>query len=497
MSFVSNEVEVSLTLEQIEEKIYETQLLKTCQMSENNHVHHFHDELDDPTEYYREQKGVNIEELFFDLVFVGAGGNITHGLRLDHLSWEDYFLYMGVILIFWKNFSVNRSIFDTSDLLDKFFAMWYGAGVAGLAVFSTSGLSGDTCGYFGDCCVFLSLLQILLDGRGFYGMNVAMGHDKRADHRENKSYNYMIFCIGVDFVKIIFWVAFGLTDDAKARRPILWFQFLFPMVIDGLSSVTFPRDAQIFTPVLHMNERFEAITLIMLGETILGVTPALTYATTSPLVITSILCSYFVMFLYKTFHYDVEEYGEQIHALYLGGFRRVIWMYFTILECVGIILLGSGCGELVDAVLKSEAKPAAAHHRMLSGGGGDKSWEQMVEKSIAMLCVGTAVALGANMFCRFSHGIEIGNFTGATTLWYVQQCTQFITIWIIVPLPFIMYAWEEEFPYVCAVLIIVILFGLDMLFFMDEMLENIYLKRVRDEIIAERSGNNNSNEPDV
>ena len=68
-----------------------------------------------------------------------------------------------------------------------------------------------------------------------------------------------------------------------------------------------------FTPVHHCNERFEAIILIMLGETILGITPSLTTENTSELVVTCVLCSYFIMFLYKTFHFDVEEYKVISH----------------------------------------------------------------------------------------------------------------------------------------------------------------------------------------
>ena len=76
--------------------------------------------------------------------------------------------------------------------------------------------------------------------------------------------------------------------------------------------------------------------------------------------------------------------------------------------------------------------------------------------------------------------MEFGCFQGAWVLWICQIGFQFVSICIIIPLPFI--KLEEDFlsehPWVRQLYITTILFILNLLFYLDEVLEYLHWKKI-------------------
>jgi low temperature requirement protein LtrA len=220
-----------------------------------------------------------------------------------------------------------------------------------------------------------------------------------------------------------------------------------------------------FNPnVHHFNERFEAIVLIMLGETILGIIPNLEEVKEDDLLfrrtIGCIIMGYAAMFLYKTFHFDVEAREGEAHAVYLGGIRKCIWIYATIMECVGILLFGASYGELIEGVMKFDDK-AIGH----------------IHKSNELMAVGMSVALGANLIARRAHKLVLEDFYYAWELYVAQNLFQVMAICLVAPL---CHMFSESFllehPYVRSLYICCILFALNVLFFIDEILQFKFLQ---------------------
>lgn len=485
---MSHDEEEDLYLTELEDEMQATRLVKSIHIFENNHVHHLHDEIDNPEEHYGEEKSITVSEIFFDLVFVSAGTDITHGLRKEHLTFEEYFLYIVVMLYFWKSFSMNQSLFNTGDLIDKFLSMVYAMFVIGATVWTTGGLDGDTVKYFGICCICVSATQLVLDLRAITGI---MNPKRTAPHRAEVLGSHIKLLILVDIIEILVFTIFTLWENTLARRIALWFLLFDNLAVDIIFVLVYEKKYHLHMSVSHIGERFEAIVLISLGETIVGITPMLTHENSTHDVVVCILLCYIFLFLYKIFHFDVEECEEEYHAVYYGGFRQVIWIYVSIIECAGVLMWGSSCGELIEALLLSQKEHSGHVEHGAAGGHEEKSWEEMLEMSIFLLSVGLCVSLSGNLISRFAHVVKVEHFAGALALWYAQIVVQAIAIVFIALIPTINkhHVWGnvEEKPWIHLIVIVVILFVLDVFFLLDEIIENRHLRKLHSKKLNEMS----------
>jgi len=173
-----------------------------------------------------------------------------------------------------------------------------------------------------------------------------------------------------------------------------------------------------------------------------------------------IIMSYAAMFLYKILHFDVEEREGKHHAVYLGGVRKFIWTYATIFECIAVILFGASWAELIVGVMENNER--AIDH---------------IHKSNHLIAVGMSIALATNMIARLAHENVIEEFKYAWELYIGQNVFQFIAICMVIPLRsmfseelLLEHPWVRGF-YICCILLL-----LNVLFFVDEVLNYQYLK---------------------
>merc|ERR1712034_233113 len=86
-----------------------------------------------------------------------------------------------------------------------------------------------------------------------------------------------------------------------------------------------------------------------------------------------------------------------------------------------------------------------------------------------------------NLISRLCHKIELEEFEYAWALWIVQNGFQLVAISLIILLPFLFSdALLLKSPWVCSIYVSSILFILNSLFFIDEILEHRYLKNLID-----------------
>lgn len=461
---MSDEYEsVDERIEEHNEKKDEVEFFKMCKLSENNHIHHFHKDLPNPKAFYTPHKFVSVTEIFFDLVFVGVAGNLAHGLRKDEQTWDGFFHYMIILLTFWKDYTLNQSLFSVGDFIDKCSAFFYGLGIIGCATTSFYGPLKVNGTAFGIIAIYVCICQLCLNLRGLYGMYHAINHTKKACHREEST----LFCMKMQLFKntgmIVLWMSFAIARGS--REGLIWINMIFPIIFDLAFAIYLKDIIFDFNPnIHHYNERFEAIVLIMLGETVLGIIPDIHEAEKGCVTRTigCIVMGYVTMFLYKIFHFDVEEYEGHTHAVYIGGIRKFMWTYAMIFECVGIVLFGASIGELIEGVMQEHAM-------------------KHIHKSNVMMAVGMSVALAGNMISRLCHKRELEEFEYAWELWLGQNVFQFVAICLIIPLPHLFSeALLSKVPWVRSIYVSAIIFILNCFFFVDEILEYRYLKNLID-----------------
>jgi len=465
MSDMSDEEgSVGKRIEEQSERMEEVEFFKICKLSEDNHIHNAHKNLPNPEAFYTPPKFVSVSEIFFDLVFVGVASNLAHGLRQGHQTWEGFFQYMIILLTFWKDFTLNQSLFSVGDFIDKCSAFFYGIGIIGCATMSFYGPLGDFGTAFGIVAIYVCICQLCLNSRGLYGMYHAIKHKNKSCHREEST----LFCMKMQLFKnagmTLFWIIFAC--DA-GRQGLIWVNMILPILFDFAIAIYLQDVIFDFNPnVHHYNERFEAIILIMLGETVLGIIPNIDECKEEGCkkrTIGTIVMGYVTLFLYKIFHFDVEEYEGHTHAVYIGRIHKFIWTYAMIFECVGIVLFGASIGELVEGIMEEE-------NSIFS-----------IRKSNVMMAAGMSVALAGNLISRLCHKIELEEFEYAWALWIVQNGFQLVAISLIIPLPFLFSdALLLKSPWVRSIYVSAILFILNSLFFIDEILEHRYLKNLID-----------------
>jgi len=443
--------------EEWEEKLEEVQLLKMPKLGEWD---------EDVVRF------VTVSEIFFDLVFVAACAKFTHGVRLGKFIWHDFFQYFLVTLLFWKFFTEYCSIWDSGDMMEKLSTLLYGGGVIGLCIFSDGGVDNDHATGFGWVCFYISCLQWLLLYRSCNGIYLRikqnpMGNTRyhQIESKEHAQKNLQLVCIILFGVYSACFGGEGVGQQLT-RRIIMWVIIAIKIIGELTLQAMYEEEAHRKYHVHHLCERFEAITLILLGETCLGITPD----PPSHSQAFEFLClAYVIMFFYKIFRFDVEEYEGPDHAIFAGGFYKCFWTYFTILEGLGIACIGGGLGQIIEkAMANFEAEGPGRRLEEINGPVG-----------IQMFFVGTSLALFSNFFSRFFHNPEVEDFDGAVCLYWVQLALLFVcsSLWACL----CTFLWDIN-DFDCAIpsmwVYAAILFFLNILFYMDEILQYRYIVRV-------------------
>ena len=71
----------------------------------------------------------------------------------------------------------------------------------------------------------------------------------------------------------------------------------------------------------------EAFTLIVLGETMFGITKSPPSAENQTTFYSVVILGFLSLFLIKVYHFDVEEYHPEIHALGKSYWNKISWIY--------------------------------------------------------------------------------------------------------------------------------------------------------------------------
>jgi len=355
-------------------------------------------------------KGVSVSELFFDLVFVTAVSAINDDLREEELSFENYFQYFLVIWFFWKEITLYGSLLASDDLWHKVYFGAFGLGIVSLAIHCQGGWenSGNAIRFAATSSYMSFILCFALTRAYMHLKNPRRPQgDAHMQKREEVAMKFLKYRAGFLFLSGVLWLLCTLFTSNAHRHWMYWICFLVFPFSECLKAFVMDRNQHLHPDIHHFNERMEAFTLIVLGETMFGITKSPPNAENQTTFYSVVILGFLSLFLIKVYHFDVEEYHPEIHALGKSYWNKISWIYSNGLEGLGMALVGAGVAELNETGMEGKTLPGMCRAH----------W---------MLAIGLFLNLFFGLGSRLSHSADIEQFDWADELWYAQQVTQFV-----------------------------------------------------------------------
>lgn len=294
-------------------------------------------------------------ELFFDLVFVAAVGQLANALTSEPTTVR-FFEFLGLFVPVWwawMGFTFYANRFDTDDLLYRLLTLVAMFGVAVVATTVPSVFRGDTV-LFPSAYVAVRLVLLVLYAR-------ASRHVREARALARTFLVAFGFAVAVWLVSLAFpapwsYVLWGLALAVELGTPIPAWRLLRDVPIH-------PR---------HIPERFGLLTLIVLGESVLavvlGVSKVSWVAGSTAVAAAGFLVAASIWWIYFDF---LDEEAITARGL-VGGLTYTYVHYFVV---AGLAALGAG--------VKLAVLAAGGEHRY-----DDTGW--IVSAGLALAMIGLA-----------------------------------------------------------------------------------------------------------
>ena len=269
-----------------------------------------------------EQRRATWLELFFDLVFVAAVGQLANSLSADPTP-EHFFEFVGVfapVWWAWMGFTFYANRFDTDDVLYRLLLLAAMFGVAVLATTLPSVFDGATEG-FPVAYVAVRVVLLVLYAR-------AARHVAEARALAGSF-------LGAFSVAVVIWLV-SLAFDAPWAY-LLWGIALTIELVAPIPAWRLLREAPVDRR--HLPERFGLLTLIVLGESVLavvlGVSKVSWDARSAAAAATGFLVAASIWWIY----FDFLDEGALTARGIFGGLTYTYMNYFVV---VGLATLGVG-----------------------------------------------------------------------------------------------------------------------------------------------------------
>jgi len=261
-------------------------------------------------------------ELFFDLVFVAAVGQLANALSVAPTTGR-FFEFLGVFVPVWwawMGFTYYANRFDTDDLVYRLLTLLAMFGVAAVATTVPSVFDGGTIA-FPIAYVAVRLVLLALYAR-------AARHVREA----RPLARWFLTAFGV---AVLIWLA-----SLAVPRPwayVVWGVALTIELATPIRGWRLVRDAPIHPR--HIPERFGLLTLIVLGESVLAVVLGVSKASwvmgSAGAAVAAFLVAASLWWIYFDF---VDEGAISARGIF-GGLTYTYMHYFVV---VGLAALGAG-----------------------------------------------------------------------------------------------------------------------------------------------------------
>ncbi|KAG0274897.1 hypothetical protein BGZ95_009361 [Linnemannia exigua] len=332
-----------------------------------------------------EKKTATWMELFFDLTFVANITIFTHQHPIyDTTTFLRYCGWFTILWWMWLSQTMFDVRFSTDDLLNRIWKLVQLFALAGFAGngdhFTNTNSNGFALSY--------AVMKLVLVGQYF----IVWVHAP-----DKKSRRPILIYMSANFVSFIMWwaSAFLIEFLSDQARYTIWFSAIG---IEVITNIALANNATVTFIGSHLPERLGLFTLIILGESIMGL-----FMLTDDLVdapgklgwdnlallifsITLVKCQWFLYF---------DDYHEQ--GPVRSSIHSAVWTYLHYMLNLSQLLLGVGCLDLIHAYQKTKVTalptvpthfpnrhypeeatgagglspltPASAHRRSLPSGG--------------------------------------------------------------------------------------------------------------------------------
>ncbi|EFR00450.1 hypothetical protein MGYG_03452 [Nannizzia gypsea CBS 118893] len=281
-------------------------------------------------------------ELFYDLFFVAtlAIFHATHEINTS-ASVKSYIAFITILWFCWLQAALFDIRFYTDSIVSRTFKALHLGIMTGLAVLSVNFSVTNILehrGRFASMCYLLTVSRFILVGQYMTVAWYLRGH--------KQTFTAKVLVIATLFASALVFLGLGLSayHIQTPRAHIAWYVVIaceatFMIAISSFWKVLSFKG----TPIV---ERFGCLTLIVLGEGIVGMTKAIksialgtsTISGTSvSLVICHVLIIYFVYMLYF----------DQINVKRFGSIRQQIWALFHYPLHVAILVTSEGSRSFV------------------------------------------------------------------------------------------------------------------------------------------------------
>merc|ERR1712166_94849 len=298
-----------------------------------------------------EERGMTWCELFFDLIFVTAIARLGEDLKESSISISEYIAFFLVLWTLWTTSTLYATRFHSDDLSNKLYFALFMRGVGGLAMHIRGGVNGaefDNADRFAVSAAGIRFLTTI------YIVRVGVSMPEKALH-------YSVWTAISQFSMGLVWLCVLIVPH-DARVYIWWTNILLHYMGMFLPNTTCTKaffkslnggkKQTLFLPLHleHYVERHGLIMIIVLGETIDGMTqnPGITLEGQD--LTEFYLCSLFgfvVVLCIKMLYFDVDDIEIIDHPLHVSKVLADLWTLSNPVLAASIAITGSGIDLLI------------------------------------------------------------------------------------------------------------------------------------------------------
>jgi low temperature requirement protein LtrA len=269
-------------------------------------------------------------ELFFDLVFVAAVGQLANSLAAEPTT-ARFFEFLGVfapVWWAWMGFTFYANRFDTDDLVYRLLMLCAMFGVAALATTIPSVFRGETEGF---PLAYISVRLVLI---ALYA---------RANRHVPEARALTRIFLRFFGLAVVIWIVSLALDRPWAY--VGWGVALSVELVAPTRAWRALREAPVDR--MHLPERFGLLTLIVLGESVLAVVLGVSKVSWDVRSAAAAATGFLVAAALWWIYFDFLDEGALTARGIFGGLTYTYMNYFVV---VGLAALGAGVKLAVTGV---------------------------------------------------------------------------------------------------------------------------------------------------
>jgi len=274
----------------------------------------------------KHERKISWLELFYDLVYVAAIGQLTHHLAEEPTWAAAAFVFLLFSLIFWSwvNGSQYFDLHGNDSIRTRVFTFIQVIAAASVAIT----LGGVFEGHQQEFVAAFSIVQIFIT---YLWWSVGLYDPSHRVLNKFYTFNYLL---GFGLLVISFFTSFKVAI-------LLW---ILVLILDLTPALTGARTivsvlkkrGQVFTASAALVERFGLFTIIVLAESILGTVTAIAeHHQKSPLVWAGFALAIFIAFLLWSIYFDMTS--EQETKKGYAYMQWLIFLHFPLLASLNLV----------------------------------------------------------------------------------------------------------------------------------------------------------------